>query len=105
MEITKKGQAVLHCLQQNHAHMTAEDVAEALKKENIAISAATIYRQLEKLVSAGLVRKYVTSPEEPACFQYNGNYDGEAMVREDMFFEFIEIRARDMEESAARGTF
>ena len=49
MEITKKGQAVLHCLQQNHAHMTAEDVAEALKKENIAISAATIYRQLEKL--------------------------------------------------------
>lgn len=75
MEITKKGQAVLHCLQQNHAHMTAEDVAEALKKENIAVSAATIYRQLEKLVSAGLVRKYVTSPEEPACFQYNGNHD------------------------------
>lgn len=34
-----------------------------------------------------------------------GIIDGEAMVREDMFLEFVEIGARDMEESAARGTF
>lgn len=70
-EITKKGQSVLLCLKQNeNIHMTAEDIAETLKKNGIAVSVATIYRQLEKLVSSGKVRKYVTSPEEPACYQY-----------------------------------
>ena len=70
-EITKKGQMILLCLKQNKQnHMTAEEVADALKNEHTAVSAATIYRQLDKLVSAGLVRKYVSSPEEPACFQF-----------------------------------
>lgn len=71
-EITKKGQMILQCLKQNaQSHMTAEAIADFLKKENAAVSAATIYRQLDKLVCAGVVRKYVTSPEEPACFQYS----------------------------------
>ena len=73
-DITKKGQMILLCLKQNRQnHMTAEDIAEALKNEHAAVSAATIYRQLDKLVSAGLVRKYVSSPEEPACFQFADN--------------------------------
>ena len=73
-DITKKGQMILRCLKQNKQnHMTAEDIAEALKNEHAAVSAATIYRQLDKLVSAGLVRKYVSSPEEPACFQFADN--------------------------------
>lgn len=71
MDITKKGQCILACLKANAArHMTAEEIADYLKNNGAPISTATIYRHLEKLTSAGRVRKYITSPEEPACYQF-----------------------------------
>lgn len=71
MDITKKGQSILSYLQSNtDKHMTAEEIAAHFKTTDSPISTATVYRSLEKLTAAGRVRKYITSPEEPACYQF-----------------------------------
>ena len=66
---TKQYQAVLHCLERRpDAALTAADLAEALRQEQHPVGLATIYRQLEKLESAGRVHRIHT--EEGAFFQY-----------------------------------
>ncbi len=71
MDITKKGQSILSFLQTNSdKHITAEEIAAYFKTTDSPISTATVYRNLEKLTAAGRVRKYITSPEEPACYQF-----------------------------------
>ena len=71
--LTKQGQTILECLEENRErHLTAEELSELLKKKDAAVSTATIYRQLEKLTVHGCIRKYVLSPDEPACYQYHG---------------------------------
>ena len=69
--ITKQGKIVLECFESNSGkHLTAEDVSDILKSNGNAVSTATIYRQLERLTSSGHIRKYISSPDEPACYQY-----------------------------------
>ncbi len=51
-------------------HVTAGDIAAHLKNSGNPVGVATVYRQLEKLTEAGLVRRY--SLDEGACFQYVG---------------------------------
>lgn len=69
--ITKQGRCVLECLMENSGiHLTAEDISAKLKENGKAVSVATIYRQLEKLTALGKIRKYTSSPDEPACYQY-----------------------------------
>ena len=66
---TKQYQAVLRCLEQRpDAALTAADLAEALRQEARPVGLATIYRQLEKLESAGRVHKIHT--EEGSFFQF-----------------------------------
>ena len=57
---TKQQQAVLRCLEQHAAPMSAADLAEALRAEGSPVGLATIYRQLEKLERAGRVHKVNT---------------------------------------------
>lgn len=69
---TKQGLRILSCLKENaHIHMTAEEISERLKTDGTVVSTATIYRHLEKLTANGRVRKYLSSPDEPACYQYS----------------------------------
>lgn len=71
--LTKQGQTILDCLEENEdRHLTAEELSELLKARNESVSTATIYRQLEKLTVHGLIRKYISSPDEPACYQFHG---------------------------------
>lgn len=49
-------------------HVTAGDISLHLKNSGSPVGTATVYRQLEKLTEAGLVRKY--NLEDGACFQY-----------------------------------
>ncbi len=69
--LTKQGSRVLDCLRENRTrHLTAEELSVLLKEKKDAVSTATIYRQLEKLTEKGYIRKFTSSPDEPACYQY-----------------------------------
>ena len=71
--VSRQGKAILECLKENSGrHLTADEISDILKKKDSPVSTATIYRQLEKLTSSGDIRKYTSSPDEPACYQYHG---------------------------------
>ena len=53
-------------------HFTAEDVRAHFAKKNLSIGIATIYRQLEKLVTEGKIQKYFIDEHSAACFEYTG---------------------------------
>ena len=66
---TKQQQAVLRCLEaRRDQSLTAADLAEDLRREGCPVGLATIYRQLEKLETAGRVHKVNT--EEGAFYQF-----------------------------------
>ena len=54
---TKARALILEFLKENTAHVTASDIIEYFKKQNIKIGMATVYRTLDKFVSDGIVRK------------------------------------------------
>ncbi|MBE6995771.1 MAG: transcriptional repressor [Ruminococcaceae bacterium] len=73
---TKQYHAVLGALEADpHAAMTAAELAEALRRSGCPVGLATIYRQLEKLESAGCIHKIPT--EEGALYQYCPHQGGE----------------------------
>ena len=51
-------------------HITVNDVCDHFRSRGEAIGRATVYRQLERLVSEGVVNKYVIDGVSPACFEY-----------------------------------
>lgn len=53
-------------------HFTAEDLKKHFEEQNITLGTATIYRQLEKLVTEGKVLKYFVDEHSAACFEYLG---------------------------------
>jgi Fur family ferric uptake transcriptional regulator len=61
---------ILEFLKENTAHVTASDIIEHLKKQNIKIGVATVYRTLDKFVSDGIVRKMTIDERSGACYQY-----------------------------------
>ena len=66
---TKQHQAILHCLERHTGRtLTAAALAEELRQSGNPVGLATIYRQLEKLESAGRVHKIST--EDGALYQY-----------------------------------
>ncbi len=55
------------------AHITAGDVCRHLQESGASIAQATVYRQLERLVSEGILNKYIIDSSSPACFEYIGS--------------------------------
>ncbi len=53
-------------------HLSAKDVQKRLEDQGVQMGTATVYRQLESLVTEGLVRKYNLGPGNGACFEYIG---------------------------------
>lgn len=51
-------------------HFTAAEIKACFAAENKPIGTATIYRQLERFVEEGSIRKYVLGPGECACYAY-----------------------------------
>lgn len=71
---TKQSQMILKVLIENqHRHLAAEQVAESLKGQGTAVSKATVYRHLDRLVEQNLVRKYIVGDGSSACYQYCGD--------------------------------
>ncbi len=61
-------------------HITASDICAYFKSQGVSIGQSTVYRQLERLVDEGILNKYITSGNNPACFEYFGtesHSDGE----------------------------
>ncbi len=52
-------------------HITAADIEAHLRAAGEKVGMATVYRQLEKMVETGEVRKYIL--ENGACYQYVGS--------------------------------
>ena len=53
-------------------HFTAEEVRAHFEAKRLTIGIATIYRQLEKLVTEGKIQKYFIDEHSAACFEYAG---------------------------------
>ena len=68
---TKHGKAILALLAvEKDTFVTAAQIIEHLKKEHGAISRPTVYRQLDKMVKEGKVRKYMFGGTAVANFRY-----------------------------------
>ena len=51
-------------------HHTAAEIREHFDRQEKPIGTATIYRQLERFVEEGRIRKYILGPGECACYAY-----------------------------------
>ncbi|MBQ8297942.1 MAG: transcriptional repressor [Ruminococcus sp.] len=68
---TKQKENLLAFLIRNKdKHTNVREISVFLAGEGTPMGTATIYRQLEKLVGQGLVRKYILDGSTGACFQY-----------------------------------
>lgn len=68
---TKSGNAIISYLETvKDSYVTAAQIVRHLQAELGAVSRPTVYRQLEKMVSEGMVRKYFFDGSSVACFQY-----------------------------------
>ena len=68
---TKQGEAIIAYLaSQRNNFVTAAQIANHLKEQEIAISRPTVYRQLDKLEREGKVRKYIFGDAAVSSFQY-----------------------------------
>ena len=72
---TKQKKALIECLDSNKdIHMTAADISDYLKAKGHHLGMSTVYRQLDKLVASGMVRKYIVDETSSACYQFvDGN--------------------------------
>lgn len=53
-------------------HITVTQVCEHLRQEGSPVGTTTVYRQLDKMVDEGLINKYITDANTPACYEYIG---------------------------------
>lgn len=66
---SKQREEVINCIKENKNHPTAEEIYMSLKLRNPNISRGTVYRNLNLLVTKGLVNKISTSGK-PDKFDY-----------------------------------
>lgn len=57
-------------------HINVQEISAYLAAEGTPMGTATIYRQLDKLVELGIVRKYILDSKTGACYQYIENENG-----------------------------
>ena len=58
---------------QSDASFSAGDIYESLVAEGIAISKSTVYRQLDSLIEAGLIKRFYSSSNDEYCYRYVGS--------------------------------
>ena len=51
-------------------HITVQEISHHLNQNGSAVGMATIYRQLDQLVSDGTIRKYTIDSRTGACYEY-----------------------------------
>lgn len=67
---TKQRREIIDIIRQNgDKHITSEFLLEIIKKKNLNISRATLYRSLDSLVQSGELKKIVVENSKGACYQ------------------------------------
>lgn len=73
---TKQGSQILELLKSEAGrHFTADEIIKTLSENGKSVGKATVYRHMDKLIRAGLVRKYLADGGGSACFAYVENSD------------------------------
>lgn len=68
---TRQKQKLLDYLVRNkEKHTNVQEISAFLTAEGTPVGTATIYRQLDKLVECGMVRRYNFDGKTGACYQY-----------------------------------
>ena len=68
---TKQKETILqYLISHPNQHVTAQEISRHLNQEGTAVGTATIYRQLDQLVSDGTIRKYTIDSRTGACYEY-----------------------------------
>ena len=68
---TKQRECIVEFLKKNNEkHITADEIIEHFKTTDNPIGKSTVYRCLDNLLSENIVRKYVISERDGACYQY-----------------------------------
>lgn len=70
MNYSRQREQVLRTLKENVVHPTAEYLYDILKEKNPKISLATLYRNLNQLAEAGIIKK-IDGLESSAHFDHN----------------------------------
>ena len=70
MNYSRQREQILTTLKENVVHPTAEYLYEILKEKNPKISLATLYRNLNQLAEAGIIKK-IDGLESSAHFDHN----------------------------------
>ena len=70
MNFSKQREQILETLQENVVHPTAEYLYEILKEKNPKLSLATLYRNLNQLSDAGMIKK-IEGLEPSAHYDHN----------------------------------
>lgn len=66
----QKESLVAFLIKNKDRHTNVREISSFLSNEGTPMGTATIYRQLDKLVEQGLVRKYILDGSAGACYQY-----------------------------------
>ena len=76
---TKNRDALIAYLQTREGeHVTVNEIHDHFRAIGSTMGVATIYRNLEKMVADGQMRKYVVDSGSAACFEYIGAQHGHA---------------------------
>lgn len=68
---TKQKEKILEYLMSHPSqHVTAQEISYHLNQEGTNVGTATIYRQLDQLVTDGTIRKYTIDSRTGACYEY-----------------------------------
>lgn len=66
----QKEKLIDYLIKNKEKHTNVQEISAYLSSEGSPLGTATIYRQLDKLVDAGIVRKFVIDGKMGACYQY-----------------------------------
>lgn len=70
---TKQRELILGFLTEKaQKHVSVDEIIEYLSSQQASVSKSTIYRQLDKLVSEGIIRRFFLEEGMGACYQYAG---------------------------------
>ncbi|MCM1340024.1 MAG: transcriptional repressor [Muribaculaceae bacterium] len=70
MNYSRQREKILNTLTENAIHPTAEELLEILKREESSVGLTTLYRNLNKLAQAGMIKK-IDGLEASAHFDHN----------------------------------
>lgn len=74
---TKQKQIIVEFLKKNlDKHLTADEIVEKLKFNDLKVSKATVYRFLNCLNEEGTIRKYLLADGLSNCYQYVEDSEG-----------------------------